>query len=285
MLPSLTDADIEQRAVTSGTETSLSSALERGHAEAVLSVVESSLRVRRRYQFFVWTQSYLGALLPHDLSICAAYQRSHQSLVFEAFNTRLLPEGVLPLLNDASSALVQAVVASWIAGGGVPVVLDLSSLARRTGSIDPQLLHTAGVTTLLVHGVSRPQRPDELESLFMFASNSREWTDVDLQHFELVLPHLHSTYLRVQRTEQDLSEVAAVTLPRRSGEPAAPITERERQILSCVREGKNNQEIGKLLSISALTVKNHIQKILRKLNAANRAQAVARAMALKLLDR
>ena len=285
MLPPLTAADIEQQAVTTGAETSLSSALERGHAEAVLSVVESSLRVRRRYQFFVWTQSYLGALLPHDLSICAAYQRAHQSLVFEAFNTRPLPEGVLPLLNTATSVLVQAVVASWVAGGGVAVVLDLASLARRTGCIDPQVLHAAGAASLLVHGVSRPQRPDELESLFMFASHSREWGDVDLQHFELVLPHLHCTYLRVQRTEQDLSEVATVTLPRRGGEPAAPITERERQILSCVREGKSNHEIGKMLSISALTVKNHVQKILRKLNAANRAQAVARAMALKLLDK
>jgi len=34
-----------------------------------------------------------------------------------------------------------------------------------------------------------------------------------------------------------------------------------------------------------LTVKNHVQKILRKLGAANRAQAVARAMSMNLLGR
>jgi DNA-binding NarL/FixJ family response regulator len=51
-----------------------------------------------------------------------------------------------------------------------------------------------------------------------------------------------------------------------------------------VREGKSNVEIASLLGISALTVKNHVQKILRKVGAANRAQAVAKAMEAQLLS-
>jgi DNA-binding NarL/FixJ family response regulator len=70
----------------------------------------------------------------------------------------------------------------------------------------------------------------------------------------------------------------AAPLPRGSA-----ITERERQILRCMREGKRNQEIGVMLEISALTVKNHVQKILRKLSATNRAQAVAVAMSRNLM--
>ena len=61
------------------------------------------------------------------------------------------------------------------------------------------------------------------------------------------------------------------------------VTPREVQILAWVREGKNNQEIGMALGISALTVKNHVQKILRKLGASNRAHAVALAMQFRLL--
>lgn len=52
-------------------------------------------------------------------------------------------------------------------------------------------------------------------------------------------------------------------------------------MLDWVREGKTNQEIGQILDISPLTVKNHIQKILRKLDVTNRAQAVARVTALR----
>jgi DNA-binding CsgD family transcriptional regulator len=45
----------------------------------------------------------------------------------------------------------------------------------------------------------------------------------------------------------------------------------------------SNQQIGVKLGISALTVKNHVQKILRKLGASNRAQAVAIAMTQDML--
>jgi len=47
--------------------------------------------------------------------------------------------------------------------------------------------------------------------------------------------------------------------------------------------GKGNAEVGAILRISALTVKNHVQKILRKLNVANRAQAVGKALEARLI--
>jgi DNA-binding CsgD family transcriptional regulator len=39
-----------------------------------------------------------------------------------------------------------------------------------------------------------------------------------------------------------------------------------------------------ILRISPLTVKNHVQKILRKLDVLNRTQAVGKAMALRVLN-
>lgn len=62
------------------------------------------------------------------------------------------------------------------------------------------------------------------------------------------------------------------------------MTEREIEILTWVQEGKSNQEIGDILCISPLTVKNHVQKILRKLDVKNRAQAVSKATAMRLID-
>jgi DNA-binding CsgD family transcriptional regulator len=50
-----------------------------------------------------------------------------------------------------------------------------------------------------------------------------------------------------------------------------------------MREGKTNAEIAEVLAISPLTVKNHVQRILRKLDAANRAQAVGLAIQRNLL--
>ena len=54
------------------------------------------------------------------------------------------------------------------------------------------------------------------------------------------------------------------------------LSEREIEILEWVRNGKTNIEIGMILHISANTVKNHLQRIFRKINVSNRAQAVGK---------
>jgi len=59
---------------------------------------------------------------------------------------------------------------------------------------------------------------------------------------------------------------------------AAPLTKRETQILTYVAEGNSNKEIANILSISEQTIKNHVSAILRKLNANDRAHAVALAL-------
>jgi len=58
----------------------------------------------------------------------------------------------------------------------------------------------------------------------------------------------------------------------------APLTNRETQILTYVAEGNSNKEIAHILSISEQTIKNHVSAILRKLNANDRAHAVALAL-------
>jgi len=63
------------------------------------------------------------------------------------------------------------------------------------------------------------------------------------------------------------------------------LTERECEILQLVADGYSNKVIGQRLSVSENTVKYHIKKILQKLNAQNRTEAVAYAMRLGLLDK
>jgi DNA-binding CsgD family transcriptional regulator len=53
------------------------------------------------------------------------------------------------------------------------------------------------------------------------------------------------------------------------------LSEREREILHWIAMGKTNDEIGSILDFSLYTVKNNVQRIFRKLNVSNRAQAVA----------
>lgn len=66
-----------------------------------------------------------------------------------------------------------------------------------------------------------------------------------------------------------------VTAPRRF---AGLLTERERAVLRLVAAGLSNKQIARSLAISERTVKFHVTSIFRKLDAENRAQAVARAV-------
>jgi DNA-binding NarL/FixJ family response regulator len=59
---------------------------------------------------------------------------------------------------------------------------------------------------------------------------------------------------------------------------AAPLTPRETQILNYIAQGNSNKQIAYILNISEQTIKNHVSSILRKLNANDRAHAVALAM-------
>ncbi len=72
--------------------------------------------------------------------------------------------------------------------------------------------------------------------------------------------------------------------PRMGAAPVSPaLTERERAVLSWVAAGKSSWEIGRILAISEHTVNSHIERAVTKLGAANRPEAVAKAILLDLI--
>ena len=63
-----------------------------------------------------------------------------------------------------------------------------------------------------------------------------------------------------------------------------PLSEREREVLNLLASGKTNSEVARDLFVSVGTVKSHTGNIYRKLGAKNRAEALARARDLGLLQ-
>lgn len=68
-----------------------------------------------------------------------------------------------------------------------------------------------------------------------------------------------------------------------AGSPES-LTPRETEVLAFVAGGFSNSEIAGMLSITSNTVKFHISRIMAKLGAANRAEAVLRAIQSGELD-
>ena len=72
--------------------------------------------------------------------------------------------------------------------------------------------------------------------------------------------------------------------PEETPEPLAePLSERELEVLTLLASGRSNAEIARDLFIAVGTVKTHTNNIYRKLGVRNRAGALARTRALKLL--
>jgi DNA-binding CsgD family transcriptional regulator len=63
-----------------------------------------------------------------------------------------------------------------------------------------------------------------------------------------------------------------------------PLSERELEVLALLASGRTNAEIARDLFVALGTVKSHVNNIYRKLGAANRAEAAARARELNQLS-
>jgi DNA-binding CsgD family transcriptional regulator len=70
--------------------------------------------------------------------------------------------------------------------------------------------------------------------------------------------------------------VPASASPKPRPGPPPQLTERELDVIRLMAAGETNYRISRLLDIAESTVKTHVSNILRKLDAANRAQAVSR---------
>lgn len=69
-----------------------------------------------------------------------------------------------------------------------------------------------------------------------------------------------------------------------AGDPPGPtLTSRERDIVALIATGATNREIGQRLFLSEHTIKNHVKRILEKLEVQNRAQVAAWATQVGLV--
>lgn len=79
---------------------------------------------------------------------------------------------------------------------------------------------------------------------------------------------------RIMQFFQTDSQLTRQSAP---AEPFPDLTEREREVLALIAQGKNNSDIANILVISPKTVRNHITSIFNKLQVADRAQAIVKA--------
>ncbi|WP_107693866.1 XrtB/PEP-CTERM-associated transcriptional regulator EpsA [Nitrosospira sp. Nsp2] len=249
-------------------------ALTEREIEYLFRIIDSSTCITQRHQFFLWAQGEVQSLLPHVMLVCIFDDGSEESISIEKFSRTEFCAAKFSDLCRAEGGIIFRLMSAWSADENQPLLLCPSkpqAIAYRQFAND---LKRDALDRIAAHGMH--DTSGRTSSFFAFTQFSVPLTERHAYFLELLMPHMHTALVRMLFHERHRKD-GAVT-----GKNRKLITDRETEILRHVQSGKNNQEIAQSLNISPLTVKNHIQKILRKLDVNNRAHAVAKAMALKI---
>jgi transcriptional regulator EpsA len=244
---------------------------------ALVAAIVSATQVRRRYQFFVWTQAQLQEILPHRVLVCGVTRGSGASMFFDHFYNVPIHQATLARLCHPRQGIIAELAEFWRAGGCEPMRVTRGDGMDGISRLGNEL-HGLELGDAVLHGIPSEHHASGAHGVVAIVSLLKPPEAREERLMQALVPVVFGAYCRAL-VRDDAS--AAAQMESHSGDSA--LSEREVEILRWVRDGKSNQEIGAILSISPLTVKNHMQRILRKLQASNRTQAVSKAISMKLL--
>ena len=239
--------------------------------------------VRRHVDLMNWLQGDAQQILPHDIMI-AAWGDFRLGLIHYDVVSAMPGVRSESAMAESISPLLTGLFGRWIAQDKKPFALNGGEDGFTWDSIAAQGPIGEAMRTMrssLIHGISDQRgRHDCLYVLFS-ASPTRDRHERSALKF--LLPYIDTALRQVELLPNQYSPskapaqtvVAQVKDDSIAASDNGALSEREAEIMKWVALGKTNSEIGSILNVSSFTVKNHMQRIFKKLDVFNRAQAVS----------
>ncbi|RTL52767.1 MAG: hypothetical protein EKK46_10490 [Rhodocyclaceae bacterium] len=224
--------------------------------DTLVHAIDSAMEVQDRNQFNAWIGGPFRDLLPHRDAVCVELDDGARVRSVECIGMG----GAAPVQRLATEQHAIALVQAHAASEKFPLILEGDALHSVGGAISadgPQrafsaLIHCTRFLSGAAYFFVLFDIPDETEPRSHYV-------------LKLLSSHLKMALSRV------------IALPASPG--ARPqVTDREKEILLLMRQGRTNQEISAALGISPLTLKSHVRKIYRKLDVHSREEAVSRGL-------
>jgi transcriptional regulator EpsA len=234
----------------------------------LLHALADALDLRELHQLRHWAQGPLQAVLPHAVLACIRLGSDGEPLRIECLHGGMATPALTDALCDPARGLAMAAQRLWRRRDDVPLLLHQGSIDHHYEAA--QLLRrlaALGLHDALAHGT--PTLPGG-STFFLLCGLPHRPGQREAGDLRVLLPALHLALQRICVAGAQRGPVMRALSPR------------EAEVLHWLREGKSNDEIGQILGISGLTVKNHLQRLYKLLGVSNRAHAVARSDALAL---
>jgi transcriptional regulator EpsA len=237
-------------------------------------IVAESATIKSHYQLYRWMNGELQQFLPHQLLISAWGNFAKWSLKIDVISS-------LPGVRTAQIAqcrmddLLREAYAQWIAAGRQPVVLKANEASGRQMLNCSCTVHDAirSMRSILVHGLTDDRGGDEGLYVMLTAGSFTRGRCKEgfLSLLEPLIAQIDIAFRKVPAYPLDEATYGQALVVG-----GVQLSTREQEILDWLYQGKTNTDISMALEISPFTVKNHVQRILKKLGAENRTQAAAR---------
>lgn len=200
----------------------------------------------------------------------------------------LVRRGLSSLFQNSTSVSVSGEATSVsgalevLATDGPSVILITVNFLREAGiGFINQLRQASAIVRPIVTGsqITKKTLLSAVEAgAFAFISS-----ETSLEDFEYVIHEAISSQRPV--LPEIASELLFHALSRSEHRQAGhELTRREREVLDLIAQGMSNKEIAATLFVSVGTVKAHVSNLLRKLGAADRTQAVLKAIKEGLVE-
>ena len=248
--------------------------LSRREQSTLLGLIGSLLDVETARAFEGWAAGPLQSLLPHGMMISGLAEIRPRQINIRKVIVHDWPLAYLEALRQQDGSFYSPIMARWnerhepqLYQPGTDTVTTTQHRRWR------EVFHDYGLKNIAAHGVH--DVAGSVTSYFNFSCLQGRLDARTSGLLELLTPHMHLALTRA---------LCAVPAMRTTDAgPCVSLTAREYDVLHWMLEGKTNWEIGVIANRSEHTIKHQVERILAKLEATNRAQAVAKAIALGLI--
>jgi len=242
-------------------------------AARFLRIVADALPITRHYQLFLWLNGELQQFVPHQILISAWGDFAKWDLKLDLVS-RLPGVRTEQLTRCRIDDLLKELHSQWVEADRRPILVKAAEVAGTRPASCSCPVHSAlrSMRCVLVHGI-RDARGGH-ESLYVALGSGSFLNGRSRERF------LSLVDLVTAQIDFAFRQLAAYPLDGSGAEDPdgerLDLSSREQEIIDWVCRGGTNAEIATALEISPFTVKNHVQRIFRKIGVSNRTQAAAK---------
>ncbi|MES2949382.1 MAG: XrtB/PEP-CTERM-associated transcriptional regulator EpsA [Pseudomonadota bacterium] len=242
------------------------------------ALISQVFGVRRHIDLMHWLQGDVQYYLPHDILV-AAWGDFHLGLIHYDIVSSIPGVRSENAMTEAITPLLTGLFDRWIAQDRRPFSLKVCERGFTWDNVaTPGPIGDAMRTmrSCLIHGIN--DQRGRHDCLYVLFSTQTQRHRNERTALKFMLPYIDNALRQVELLPNQYVPANAVLAEGAGSNPDNEVTvlsEREAGIMKWVAMGKTNGEIGSILDVSTFTVKNHMQRIFKKLDVLNRAQAVS----------